>query len=42
MYELTGFLYADALGAAGLIYFSTSEGKEALDKAKEKTNDHIG
>jgi divalent metal cation (Fe/Co/Zn/Cd) transporter len=36
IYELTGFLYADVLGAAGLIYFSTSEGKEAFDKAKEK------
>jgi divalent metal cation (Fe/Co/Zn/Cd) transporter len=36
IYELTGFLYADALGAAGLIYFSSKEGKEAFDKAKEK------
>jgi divalent metal cation (Fe/Co/Zn/Cd) transporter len=42
IYELTGFLYADAFGAAGLIYFSISEGKEAFDKAEEKTNDHIG
>jgi divalent metal cation (Fe/Co/Zn/Cd) transporter len=42
IYELTGFLYADVLGAAGLIYFSISEGKEAFDKAKEKTDDHIG
>jgi divalent metal cation (Fe/Co/Zn/Cd) transporter len=37
IYELTGFLYADALGAIGLIYFSISEGKEAFDKAKGKT-----
>ena len=29
VYELTGFAYADAIGAAGLIYFSMSEGKEA-------------
>lgn len=36
VYELTGFAYADALGAAGLIYFSFTEGKEAFDKAKFK------
>jgi divalent metal cation (Fe/Co/Zn/Cd) transporter len=36
IYELTGFPYADAIGAAGLIYFSISEGKEALEKAKGK------
>jgi len=36
IYELTGFAYADALGAAGLIYFSISEGKEAFEKAKGK------
>jgi divalent metal cation (Fe/Co/Zn/Cd) transporter len=34
VYELTGFAYADALGAAGLIYFSISEGKEAFEKAR--------
>jgi divalent metal cation (Fe/Co/Zn/Cd) transporter len=34
VYELTGFVYADIIGAAGLIYFSISEGKEAFDKAK--------
>jgi hypothetical protein len=34
IYEFTGFAYADALGAAGLIYFSISEGKEAFEKAK--------
>jgi divalent metal cation (Fe/Co/Zn/Cd) transporter len=27
IYELTGFAYADAIGTAGLIYFSISEGK---------------
>jgi hypothetical protein len=26
--------YADAIGAAGLIYFSLSEGKEAFEKAR--------
>ena len=36
IYELTGFAYADALGAAGLIYFSVSEGKEAFEKARGK------
>ena len=36
IYELTGFAYADAIGAAGLAYFSLSEGKEAFEKAKGK------
>jgi divalent metal cation (Fe/Co/Zn/Cd) transporter len=36
VYELTGFAYADVIGAAGLIYFSVSEGKEAFEKAKGK------
>ena len=36
IYELTGFVYADVIGAAGLIYFSVAEGKEAFDKAKGK------
>ena len=36
IYELTGFAWADAIGAAGLIYFSVSEGKEAFEKAKGK------
>lgn len=35
-YELTGFAYADAIGAAGLIYFSISEGREAFEKVKGK------
>jgi len=34
IYELTGFAYADVIGAAGLTYFSISEGKEAFEKAK--------
>jgi divalent metal cation (Fe/Co/Zn/Cd) transporter len=37
IYELTGFAYADSIGAIGLIYFSVSEGKEAFDKAKGKS-----
>lgn len=37
LYELTGFAYADVIGAAGLIYFSYSEGKEAFEKAKGKS-----
>jgi len=36
IYELTGFAYADAIGAAGLAYFSITEGKEAFEKAKGK------
>lgn len=36
IYELTGFAYADIIGAAGLIYFSISEGKEAFEVAKGK------
>jgi len=38
IYELTGFAYADLIGAAGLIYFSVSEGKEAFEKAKGEGN----
>ena len=36
IYEITGFAYADVIGAAGLIYFSISEGKEAFEKARGK------
>lgn len=36
IYELTGFAYADVIGAAGLIWFSFSEGREAFEKAKGK------
>ena len=36
IYELTGFAYADVIGAAGLIYFSFTEGKEAFELAKGK------
>lgn len=39
IYELTGFAYADTIGAAGLVYFSISEGKEAFDKARGKDCD---
>ena len=35
IYEVTGFAYADVIGAAGLIWFSVSEGHEALEKAEE-------
>jgi divalent metal cation (Fe/Co/Zn/Cd) transporter len=38
VYELTGFAYADVIGAAGLIYFSFSEGKEAFEKSTSKNN----
>lgn len=36
IYELTGFIYADSIGALGLVYFSFNEGKEAFEKAKGK------
>jgi len=36
IYELTGFAFADLIGAGGLIYFSITEGKEAFEKAKGK------
>ena len=36
IFELTGFAYADAIGAAGLAYFSITEGIEAFEKAKGK------
>jgi divalent metal cation (Fe/Co/Zn/Cd) transporter len=36
VYELTGFAYADVIGAVGLIYFSITEGKEAYEKVKGK------
>lgn len=45
VYEFTGFAFADAIGAAGLIYFSVSEGREAFEKAKGKScscGDHCG
>jgi hypothetical protein len=34
IYELTGFAFADAIGAAGLAYFSFSEGREAFEKSR--------
>jgi len=37
IYELTGFAYADVIGAAGLVWFSVSEGREAFEKAKGKS-----
>ena len=36
IYEATGFAYADSIGAAGLVYFSISEGREAFAKARGK------
>lgn len=42
VYEFTGFAYADVLGAAGLLWFSFTEGREALEKAKKKTYECCG
>lgn len=36
VYEITGFAYADVIGAAGLVYFSISEGREAFEKSRGK------
>ena len=36
IFQFTGFAYADTIGAAGLLYFSFMEGKEAFDKAQGK------
>jgi divalent metal cation (Fe/Co/Zn/Cd) transporter len=35
LYDFTGFAYADVIGAAGLIWFSFNEGREALEKARK-------
>jgi divalent metal cation (Fe/Co/Zn/Cd) transporter len=37
IYEVTGFGYADSIGAAGLLYFSFSEGRESFEKAEGKS-----
>ncbi|MEI6752076.1 MAG: cation transporter [Paludibacter sp.] len=39
IYHFTGFVYADIIGAVGLIYFSFSEGKESFEKAEGKECD---
>lgn len=36
IYELTGFAYADSIGAAGLIWISILEGRESLEKAEAR------
>lgn len=35
VYQFTGFAWVDTLGAAGLVYFSVNEGKEAFEKARD-------
>jgi divalent metal cation (Fe/Co/Zn/Cd) transporter len=37
IYELTGFAYADVIGAAALAWFSFTEGRESFEKAKGKS-----
>ena len=39
IYQLTGFIYADSVGAVGLLYFSVTEGKESIEKARNKDHD---
>lgn len=36
VYELTGFAYVDSIGAAGLIWISVLEGREAIEKANAR------
>jgi divalent metal cation (Fe/Co/Zn/Cd) transporter len=38
IYQSTGFSLADSLGAAGLIYFSINEGREAFEKSRSGSN----
>ncbi len=42
IYQFTGFGFIDSLGAIGLIYFSTSEGREAFEKAARVEDDCCG
>jgi divalent metal cation (Fe/Co/Zn/Cd) transporter len=35
VYQVTGFGFADSVGALGLIYFSVREGKESLARAAD-------
>jgi divalent metal cation (Fe/Co/Zn/Cd) transporter len=37
IYELTGFAWSDVIGAAGLAWFSFTEGRESFEKAKGKS-----
>jgi divalent metal cation (Fe/Co/Zn/Cd) transporter len=37
IYEVTGFAWADVIGAAGLAWFSFTEGRESFEKAKGKS-----
>lgn len=34
LFQITGFGFADSLGAAGLVYFSLREGKESFEKSR--------
>lgn len=40
IYEATGFAYADALGTAGIAWFSYQEGKECFEKAASEKYCH--
>jgi len=39
IYQLTGFGFADSLGAIGLIYYSVREGRESFEKAAGMDDD---
>ena len=36
-YELTGFVYMDALGSLGVVYYAVKEGKESFDRRNGKS-----
>lgn len=40
LYQYTGFIYADSLGALGIAYFSYKEGRECFEHAQDDTHDH--
>ena len=37
LYELTGFVYMDALGSLGVIYYAVKEGRESFDRRNGKS-----
>jgi hypothetical protein len=36
LYELTGFVYADVMGTAAIVWFSVKEGRECFEKVRGK------
>ena len=40
LYQYTGFIYADSIGALGIAYFSYKEGRECFDHASGHPHEH--